>query len=174
MASMAQASDERWAINYCRFCTGRDGLESLAVVIYCYTHELLGWHLSRSAKDTTAESALEKALINRYGTLGCVTTPFLQRSDNGFVLKSRSLPDCSRVTVQQEFITPHCSVQNGLVERIIRTIMEQCVHRQRFMTLQHASLVIAEWIGFNNQHRPHKALKIKTANQVFDMFILAP
>jgi predicted ABC-type ATPase len=41
--------------------------------------------------------------------------------------------------LQQEFITPHCPDQNGLVERVIRTIKEQCVDRQRFQTLQHAS-----------------------------------
>ena len=32
-----------------------------------------------------AESALEQALINRYGALGRVTVPFLLRSDNGLV-----------------------------------------------------------------------------------------
>jgi hypothetical protein len=37
--------------------------------------------------------------------------------------------------LQLEFITPHCPEQNGLVERVIRTIKEQCVHRQRFETL---------------------------------------
>jgi Integrase core domain len=41
--------------------------------------------------------------------------------------------------LQQEFITPHRPDQNGLVERVIRTIKEQCVDRQRFQTLQHAS-----------------------------------
>jgi transposase InsO family protein len=41
--------------------------------------------------------------------------------------------------LQQEFITPHCPDQNGLVERVIRTIKEQCVDRQRFQTLQNAS-----------------------------------
>ena len=55
MPSMAQAPDERWATDLCRVWTGRDGWASLAVVIDCYTRELLGWHLSRSAKATTAE-----------------------------------------------------------------------------------------------------------------------
>ncbi|WP_343654453.1 toxin VasX, partial [Herbaspirillum sp.] len=42
-------------------------------------------HLSRSGKSKTAESALEQALIARYGSLGRVTAPFLLRSDNGLV-----------------------------------------------------------------------------------------
>jgi transposase InsO family protein len=55
----------------------------LALVIDCQTRELLGWHLSRSGKATTAASALEHALINRFGTLGKATREFLLRSDNG-------------------------------------------------------------------------------------------
>ena len=174
MPSVAQMPDERWATDLCRVWTGRDGWASLAVVIDCYTREILGWHLSRSAKSSTAESALEQALINRYGTLGRVNAPFLLRSDNGLVFTSRSYTRLVKsYGLQQEFITPHCPEQNGLVERVIRTIKEQCVHRQRFETLQHASRVISDWIGFYNQKRPHQALKMKTPNQVFEMFKLA-
>jgi putative transposase len=57
MPSVAKSPDERWATDLCRVWTGRDGWASLAVVIDCYTLEQLGWHLSRSAKATTAESA---------------------------------------------------------------------------------------------------------------------
>lgn len=174
MPSVAQAPNERWATDLCRIWTGRDGWTSLAIVIDCYTRQILGWHLSRSAKATTAESALEQALINRYGTLGRVTSQFLLRSDNGLVFTSRSYKRLVRsYGLQQEFITPHCPEQNGLVERVIRTIKEQCVHRQRFETLQHAPRVLGDWIGFYNQKRPHQALKMKTPNQTFGMFKLA-
>lgn len=44
--------------------------------------ELLGWHLSRTGKATTAASALEHALVARFGTLGRVPASFLLRSDN--------------------------------------------------------------------------------------------
>jgi putative transposase len=81
--------------------------------------------------------------LSSRGTLGRVNTPFLLRSDN------------------------------GLVERVIRTIKEQCVHRHRFETLQYASRVISDWIGFYNQKRPHQALKMKTPSQVFEMFKLS-
>ncbi|MCU9952233.1 MULTISPECIES: integrase core domain-containing protein [Burkholderia] len=41
-----------------------------------------------------------------------------------------------------------------MVERVIRTLKEQCVHRHRFEILQHVSRVIADWIQFNHR-RPH-------------------
>lgn len=65
LPSVATAPDERWATDLCRVWTGRDGWASLALVIDCYSRELLGWHLSRSGRSKTAEAALEQALIAR-------------------------------------------------------------------------------------------------------------
>ena len=163
LPSVAQAPNQRWATDLCRIWAGRDGWVVLALVIDCYTRELLGWHLSRSGKAKTAESALEQALIARYGSLGKVEIPFLLRSDNGLVFTSRSYTALVRsYGLQQEFITPHCPQQNGMVERVIRTLKEQCAHRHRFESLQHASRVIGNWISFYNNQRPHQSLATKT------------
>ena len=89
--------------------------------------------------------------------------------DYGLVFTSRSYTKLVKsYGLQQEFITPHCPEQNGLVERVIRSIKEQCVHRQRFETLQHASRVIGDWMYFYNNQRPHQALKMKTPSQKFE------
>jgi putative transposase len=69
--------------------------------------------------------------------------------------------------LRQEFIKPHTPEQNGMVERVIRTLKEQCAHRYRFETLQHASRVIGDWIEFYNNRRPHQALGMKTPAQTF-------
>lgn len=174
MPSVATAPDERWATDLCRVWAGRDSWATLALVIDCHTRELLGWHLSRSGKSKTAEAAMEQALIARYGTLGRVTRPFLPRSDNGLVFTSRSFTALVRsYGLKQEFITPHCPEQNGLVERVIRSLKEQCIHRQRFETLQPASRVISDWVRFYNHRRPHQALAMKTPAQTYESFKLA-
>ena len=163
LPSVATTPNERWATDLCRVWAGRDGWQTLALVIDCHTRELLGWQLSRSGRATTAMSALEQALIGRFGTLGRVTTPFLLRSDNGLVFTSRAYTRLVRsYGLRQEFITPHCPQQNGMIGRVIRTLKEQCVHRHRFETQQHASRVIGEWIRFYNTRRPHQALGTKT------------
>lgn len=168
MPSVAARPNERWATDLCRVWSGRDGWAVLALVVDCHSRELLGWHLSRSGRSKTAEAALEQALITRFGTLGRVPTSFLLRSDNGLVFTSRSYTALVRgYGLQQEFITPHTPEQNGLVERLIRTIKEQCVHRHRFETLQHASRIIADWISFYNNRRPHLALGMKTPAEAF-------
>jgi putative transposase len=163
LPSVARRPDERWATDLCRVWAGRDHWATLALVMDCHTRELLGWHLSRSGKSKTAEAALEQALIARNGCLGRVRTPFLLRSDNGLVFTSRNFTALVRsYGLQQEFITPHSPEQNGMVERLIRTLKEQCVHRHRFESLQHASRVIADWIQFYNHQRPHQALGMQT------------
>ncbi|MEJ1962986.1 MAG: integrase core domain-containing protein [Gammaproteobacteria bacterium] len=84
------------------------------------------------------------------------------------VLTSRSYTALARsYGLRQEFITPHCPEQNGMVERVIRTLKEQCVHRHHFETLQHASRVIGDWIGFYNNRRPHQALEMKTPAEAY-------
>lgn len=112
LPSVSTAPNERWSTDRCRIWAGRDGWATLALVIDCHTRELLGWHLSRSGKATTASSALEHALIARFGTLDQVPEPFLLRSDNGLVFTSRSYTALVRsYGLQQEFITPHCPQQ---------------------------------------------------------------
>ncbi|WP_349770726.1 integrase core domain-containing protein [Steroidobacter cummioxidans] len=52
---------------------------------------------------------------------------------------------------------------------MIRTLKEQCVHRHRFETLQHASRVIGDWINFYNNGRPHQLPGMKTPSEAFKL-----
>jgi putative transposase len=170
LPSVAKAPNERWSTDMARLWAGKDGWATIALVMDCHTRELLGWHLSRSGKATTAVSALEHALIARFGTLGRVDEPFLLRSDNGLVFTSRAYTAMVRsYGLQQEFITPHCPQQNGMMERLIRSMKEQCVHRHRFESLTHASRVISDWVQFYNTVRPHQALAMRTPNEAFKL-----
>ena len=44
--------------------------------------------------------------------------------------------------LQQEFITPYSPEQNGLVERFIRSLKEECAWQYRFKSISHARDVI--------------------------------
>lgn len=94
--------------------------------------------------------------------------PILLRSDNAQAFTSRGFTALVRsYGLRQEFFTPHCPQQNGVVERVIRTVKEQCLHRRRFEILQHASRVIADWIQFYNRRRPHQAPNTRTPAKAF-------
>lgn len=92
------------------------------------------------------------------------------RSDNGLVFTNRHFTAIVRsYGLKQEFITPHCPQQNGMVERVIRTLKEQCVHRHRFESIQHATRIIGDWISFHNNRRPHQALAMRTPADAFSL-----
>jgi putative transposase len=168
--SVAKAPDQRWATDLCRVWGCRDGWLTLALVIDCYTKELLGRQLSRSDKASTAGAALEQALIARNGSLEKVQSPFQLRSENGLVFTRHTFRQLFRsYGLKQEFITPHCPQQNGMVEPVIRTLKEQCNQRHRFESLQHATRTIGDWIHFCNHRRPHQALGMKTPAQAFKL-----
>ena len=54
-----------------------------------------------------------------------------------------------------------------MVEPLIRTIKEHCVHRHRFESLQHANRVLSDWIQFYNEVRPHQGLGMKTPEEAY-------
>lgn len=136
----------------------------------CCARQLLGWHLSRSGRPSIAVAALEQILITRCGTLGLVGMPLLLRSENGLVLTSGSYTRPVRsYGLKQELITPRCPQQTCMVERVTRTLKEQCVHRHRFENQQHANHVISDRIQFFNHRRPHQALGMKTPAGAYDL-----
>jgi putative transposase len=73
----------------------------------------------------------------------------------------------------KESSTQHCLEQTGVVERVIRSLKEQCIHLQWFEALQHASRLISDWIHFYNHRRPHQALRMKTLAKTYQSFKLA-
>ena len=103
---------------------------------------MLGWHLSRTAKASAAPAGLEQVRVTCYGALGRVREPFELRSDSDLVFTSRNYTRLvGGYGLKQEFIMLHCPQQNGMVERLIRTLKE-CVHRSRFESQTHALWVI--------------------------------
>lgn len=63
----------------------------------------------------------------------------------------------------------HCPQQNGMVERVIRTLREQCIHRQRFDNIQQATRAIGDWISFYDHRCPDLALAMRTPAEAFNL-----
>lgn len=62
--------------------------------------------------------------------------------------------------------TADAALEQALITRY-GCLEDQCVHRHRFDSLQHASRVIGNWIGFHNHQRPHQALDMKTPAEAY-------
>lgn len=171
--SIAELPNRRWATDIALvFCGAQDGWCSFVPVIDCCTREVLGWELAHTARAKTAERALEDALLQRFGWLHGAPEGLEIRHDNGLVFGSqlyRSI--CRDYAIQQEYITPYSPEQNGLAERFIRSLKEECVWLNRFGSIDEARQAIARWIDWYNTDRPHQALDYMTPQEKNDTFI---
>ena len=54
------------------------------------------------------------------------------RSDYGSEFTANAVRDrLGRIDVMTLFLTLHCPQQNGMIERLVRSLKEQCLHHQR-------------------------------------------
>ncbi len=164
--SVADKPDQRWATDIALVHCAIDGWCAFVPVIDCCTREVVGWELDRSWRAKTAERALETALINRFGYTRGAPEGLLLRHDNGLVFGSRGYIASARdYGLTQEYITPYTPPENGLCERFIRTIKQECVWQHRFESVEQARRAIARWIEWYNTRRPHSALDYASPRQ---------
>ncbi|MEM9601417.1 MAG: transposase [Pseudomonadota bacterium] len=57
--------------------------------------------------------------------------------------------------LRQEFIAPYSPEQNGVVERFIRSMKEECVWQNRFESIAHGRTTLSSCIRHYNTERPH-------------------
>jgi len=60
--------------------------------------------------------------------------------------------------MKTEYITPYTPEQNGVVDRFMRTMKEECIWLHSFSSLNEAKRVIENWIREYNTERPHQEL----------------
>lgn len=158
--SRALESNRRWAMDVTHISCGRDGWAHLAAVIDCHDRELVGFEFALRGRAKEAERALEDACIRRFGTLRPNGQTPVVRSDNGLIFQSRRFrAACRTYRLSQEFITPYTPEQNGIIERFFRSLKEECVWLHNFRSFREARRVIAGWISWYNEQRPHQSLE---------------
>lgn len=166
--SVAELPNQRWCTDIALIDCGQDGWCAFVPVLDCCTRECLGWSLDHTGRAKTAESALEDALIHRFGWTHGAPKGLILRHDNGLVFGSRLYRKLAReYGLQQEYITPYTPQQNGLCERFNRTFKEECAWLHNFQNIQEARATLSRFIHHYNHERPHQALNYRTPREVF-------
>ena len=161
---MSHAPNQRWAIDQSHLFCGQDGWCHLTAIIDCCDRAIVGWRLSKSGKTSVAVAALEEALRAR--NISKEREALVLRSDNGLIFGAKAfVRTANRYGVRQEYITPHTPQQNGMIERFFRTIKEECLWQYNFSNRDEAFSIVAEWMEFYNQRRPHSALRYQSPDQ---------
>jgi len=116
-------------------------------VIDCHDREIIGWEYALRGRTKEAEGAVEQACIKRFGTPQPQGQTPVIRSDNGLIFQSLSFREaCRFYRLDQEYITPYTTKQNGMIERFFRSLKEECVWQQRFQSFVEARREIARWL----------------------------
>lgn len=164
MRSVACGPNQRWAIDCTSIFCGKNGWCFLTAIIDCYDRSIVGWRLSKRGVSKIAAAALEDALRERGIVPGQVSLTI--RSDNGLVFGAKPFVKVvNQYKLTQEYITPYCPEQNGMIERWFRSLKEECVWLHRFGSIDEAFVVVANWIDRYHTTRPHSALGYRTPAQ---------
>ena len=73
---------------------------------------------------------------------------------------------CAEPGIDHRLAPPMRPQANGMVERFIRSLKEECVWQHRFESISHAREVIGQWIRHYNTERPHQALGYRVPAQL--------
>ncbi|WP_123291124.1 IS3 family transposase [Desulfosoma caldarium] len=156
---MAEGPHERWATDMTHFFCSDSGWCHVVAVIDCWNREIVGYRISRRQNAKVAEGALEDALIRRFGHNKAASQGLALRSDNGLVFTSKRYLKLLRAWgLRPEYITPYTPQQNGMIERFMRTLKEECIWLNLFSSFDEAKAIIEGWIREYNTERPHQEL----------------
>jgi len=140
--------DEMWGTDATRFYTAREGWCWFFGAIDHYTDEVMGWHVAKLGDRWAALEPIRQGMRTVFGTIapkGAVGIAL--RHDWGSQYTSATFVNeikCWGFADAPAFVgEPEC---NGIAERFMRTLKEQCLYLHQFRDLEEARQVIGAFI----------------------------
>jgi len=140
--------DEMWGTDATRFYTEEDGWCWFFGAIDHHLDEIVGWHVAKLGDRWAALEPIRQGMRYTFGSFGKDIARGLKiRCDWGpqyiadaWINEVKWLG----ITISPTYVgEPEC---NGVIERFMRTLKEQCLYLHRFKTLEEARRIIAEFI----------------------------
>lgn len=158
----ADKSNELWGIDMTYIWCGAEGWAYMHAVIDHHDKELLGYHFSQSCSALGGVMALAEAAAKRQ-----VDTLEL-RSDNGCHYGARVFRDeIRRLGINHTRTMVNTPKGNSVVERLFRSLKEECVWQNQFKNFAEAKVAVDAWAQFYNQERPHQSLGYETPQRFY-------
>jgi putative transposase len=148
-----QRPDELWGTDATRFWSEDDGwCWFFAAIDHC-TDEIVGWHVAKKGDRWAALEPIRQGVQGHFGSY----TPKIAlglglRHDWGPQYTARQFNGELKwlgIRSSPAFVgEPEC---NGLIERFMRTLKEECIYVHRFRSLEHARQIVADFVGRYNR-----------------------
>ena len=143
----------RWATDLTKVYVAEVGWMNLIPVIDCGSAKILSYVFSDRGRALESVTALEDAIISRFGSFEEIPEDLCIRTDNGSIFLADAYQKCLKITgINQEFTPYHCPSANGVIERWMKTFKE-------------AEAEISTWIKYYNQQRMHSRLGYQSPNE---------
>jgi putative transposase len=155
--------DVRWSTDLTKVYVQEVGWMNLIPVIDCCSRKILSYVFSNRGRALEAVTALEDALLSRFGSFEQVPADLAIRSDNGSIFLANAYQKCIRnLELRHEFTPYHCPSANGVIERWMRTFKQECAWCYTFETVEQAERIIGHWIRRYNHQRMHSGIGYKS------------
>jgi transposase InsO family protein len=145
---ITERPNEMWGTDATRFYTEQDGWCWFFGAIDHYSDDIVGWHVAKLGDRWAALEPLRQGVRDIFGgfrkdaargvRIRCDWGP--QYIADAWITEVKWLG----MTITPSYVgEPEC---NGVMERFIRTLKEQCLYLHRFESLEEARTIIAEFI----------------------------
>jgi len=153
----ADRPDQVWALDFQYDQTADGRIVKLLHVVDEFTREALEMKCERRIDADATVVTLDRLVAVR----GCA--PEFIRCDNGPELTANALRDWCRFShTGTAYIEPGSPWQNPFVESFGSRVRDELLAVELFSCLAEAQVMVADWRGDYNEHRPHSALAMKT------------
>src|SRR5919108_3571004 len=159
--------DVMWGTDATRFYTEQDGWCWFFGAVDHGIDELVGWHVAKLGDRWAALEPIRQGVRHAFGNFRKdIARGLAVRCDWGpqyiadaWINEVKWLG----ITISPSYVgEPEC---NGVIERFMRTLKEQCLYLHRFQTLEEARRVIAEFIDRYNHEWLIERLEYRTPAQ---------
>lgn len=154
------ASNVLWQTDLTNVWCGEDGWGYFTAVIDCFDRTILGWCFTRRCRAVDVTQALNMAWATTWPHgVDPAEVAVVLRHDNGTQFTAGRFRDDARALGITLSRTAYRHPDgNAFIERVFRTLKEECVWPNDFASFHDAHAAITAWVEDYNHHRPHDSL----------------
>jgi len=154
-----------WQTDLTSVWCGEDGWAYFCAVIDCYDRSILGWTFTSRCRARDVSPALEHAWATAWPHGPDPDQPIavVCRHDNGTQFTATHYREVATgLGIKLSRTAYRHPDGNAFIERLYRTLKEECVWPNDFCTFDEAHAAIQAWALDYNHERPHDSLDDKT------------